>query len=54
MERKRLESVADILMVGNDFQMLLGTSYMISVFVSAGKLDSYHLHLIFDIVSFVG
>ncbi|RFU78557.1 hypothetical protein TARUN_3673 [Trichoderma arundinaceum] len=54
IERKRLECVSEILMVGNDIQMVIGTSYMISVFASAGSIDTYHLHLVFDIVSFVG
>ncbi|KAM0261302.1 hypothetical protein ACHAQJ_002333 [Trichoderma viride] len=54
IEQKRLECVSDILMVGNDIQMVIGTSYMISVFSSAATIDTYHLHLVFDIVSFVG
>ncbi|PTB62428.1 hypothetical protein BBK36DRAFT_1163109 [Trichoderma citrinoviride] len=54
IEQKRLECVSDILMVGNDIQMVIGTSYMISVFSSAGTISTYHLHLAFDIVSFVG
>lgn len=41
-------------MIGNDIQMLLGISYMLSVLTSAGSIDTYHLHLVFDIVSFVG
>ncbi|KAK5995734.1 hypothetical protein PT974_04152 [Cladobotryum mycophilum] len=47
--RKRLECVLDILMVGNDIQMLLGSSYMITVFASGDTIDLYHLHLVFDI-----
>ncbi|KAL7813140.1 hypothetical protein V8C44DRAFT_53542 [Trichoderma aethiopicum] len=54
IEQKRLECVSDILMVGNDIQMVVGTSYMISVFSSASTVSTYHLHLAFDIVSFVG
>ncbi|GJN82563.1 hypothetical protein PLIIFM63780_006103 [Purpureocillium lilacinum] len=54
IERKRLESVSEILMVGNDIQMLLGISYMINTFAYGDTLDTYHLHLVFDIVSFVG
>ncbi|KAL7951229.1 hypothetical protein V8C42DRAFT_356612 [Trichoderma barbatum] len=54
IEQKRLECVSDILMVGNDIQLIIGTSYMISVFSAAGSIDTYHLHLVFDIVSFVG
>ncbi|UKZ49599.1 hypothetical protein TrVGV298_003846 [Trichoderma virens] len=54
IEQKRLECVSDILLVGNDIQMILGASYMISVFSVASSIDTYHLHLVFDIVSFVG
>ncbi|KAL6898808.1 hypothetical protein GGI43DRAFT_427936 [Trichoderma evansii] len=54
IEQKRLECVSDILMVGNDIQLVIGTSYMISTFSNGGGLDTYHLHLVFDIVSFVG
>ncbi|TFB07627.1 hypothetical protein CCMA1212_000083 [Trichoderma ghanense] len=54
IEQKRLECVSDILMVGNDIQMVIGNSYMISVFSSARTVSTYHLHLAFDIVSFVG
>jgi hypothetical protein len=54
IEQKRLECVSDILMVGNDIQMVVGTSYMISAFANIDTMDTYHLHLVFDIVSFVG
>ncbi|KAK1248176.1 hypothetical protein MKX08_006396 [Trichoderma sp. CBMAI-0020] len=54
IEQKRLECVSDILMVGNDIQMVVGTSYMVSAFANIGTMDVYHLHLVFDIVSFVG
>ncbi|KAL7923221.1 hypothetical protein ACQKWADRAFT_326142 [Trichoderma austrokoningii] len=54
IEQKRLECVSDILMVGNDIQMVVGTSYMVSAFANIGRMDAYHLHLVFDIVSFVG
>ncbi|KAH0493250.1 hypothetical protein TgHK011_008164 [Trichoderma gracile] len=54
IEQKRLECVSDILMVGNDIQVVIGTSYMISVFSSVSTVSTYHLHLAFDIVSFVG
>ncbi|KAJ6440915.1 Autophagy-like protein 18 [Purpureocillium lavendulum] len=54
IERKRLQAVSDILMVGNDIQMVLGISYMINAFAYGNRLDLYHLHLVFDIVSFVG
>lgn len=53
-DRKRLEIVSEILMVGNDIQVLLGISYMVTVFSSVASMDTYHLHLVYDIVSFVG
>ncbi|KAJ5110095.1 hypothetical protein N7532_002740 [Penicillium argentinense] len=54
IERKRLEFVSNILMIGCDFQSTLGIAYMITVFSQASIMDTYHLHLVFDIVSFVG
>lgn len=54
MERKRLDIVSDILMIGNDIQMTLGASYMITVFCLWHRIDLYHLHLAYDVVSFVG
>lgn len=54
VERRRLWLISDILMVGNDIQMLLGISYMVTIFARIYKMDTYHLHLAFDIVSFVG
>lgn len=53
-DRKRLEIVSEILMVGNDIQVLLGISYMVTAFSSVASMDTYHLHLVYDIVSFVG
>lgn len=53
-DRKRLEIVSEILMVGNHIQVLLGISYMVTVFSSVASMDTYHLHLVYDIVSFVG
>jgi hypothetical protein len=41
-------------MVGNDIQIVIGTAYMVSTFSDIGSIDTYHLHLVFDIVSFVG
>ncbi|KAK2612094.1 hypothetical protein QQS21_001824 [Conoideocrella luteorostrata] len=54
VERKRLGFASSMLMIGNDIQMVLGISYMTTAFASAATLDLYHLHLVFDIVSFVG
>ncbi|KAH8205600.1 hypothetical protein TruAng_000306 [Truncatella angustata] len=59
-EKKRLKLVSDILMVGNDVQMLTGIALLITAFSQYGmagdedRIDLYHLHLIFDTVSFVG
>lgn len=41
-------------MIGNDIQLALGISYMITAFTQTTTIDLYHLHLIFDIVCFVG
>ncbi|KAK1760292.1 hypothetical protein QBC47DRAFT_408375 [Echria macrotheca] len=54
VEVKRLESILDILMVGNDIQLLTGIALMISAFAIVEEIDLYHLHLIYDTVSFVG
>lgn len=74
-EKKRLELVSDMLMVGNDIQMLtgintsltsasswcrpvsyarLGISLIITCFAVRQTIDLYHLHLVYDVVSFVG
>ncbi|KAH8703895.1 hypothetical protein BGW36DRAFT_289063 [Talaromyces proteolyticus] len=54
IERKRLDFVSSILMIGSDIQLTLGIAYMITVFSQVQLIDTYHLHLVFDIVSFVG
>jgi hypothetical protein len=54
IELKRLHFVSTILMIGSDIQSTLGIAYMITVFAQAEITDTYHLHLVFDIVSFVG
>lgn len=54
VEKKRLQFVSDMLMIGNDIQVSLGVSYMVTVFVSWDDMDLYHLHLAYDVVSFVG
>lgn len=54
VQQKRLTFVCDILMIGNDIQMALGISYMITVFTQARTIDLYHLRFVFDVVSFVG
>lgn len=53
-QRKRLETVSDMLMVGNDSQMLLGIAYMITIWTKQDKIGVYHLRVAFDTVSFVG
>ncbi|KJK68049.1 hypothetical protein P875_00108697 [Aspergillus parasiticus SU-1] len=54
IERKRLDFVSNILMIGSDIQSTLGISYMVTTFSQSSIMDLYHLHLVFDIVSFVG
>ena len=54
IECKRLENISEILMIGNDMQMTLGLSYLVTVYASRKEMDLYHLHLVFDIVAFVG
>lgn len=54
IESKRLEMVQDILMIGNDIQVMTGIALMITVFSSFNQMDAYHFRLIYDIVSLVG
>ncbi|KAL4890493.1 hypothetical protein BDV59DRAFT_204446 [Aspergillus ambiguus] len=54
VERKRMDFVSNILMVGSDFQSTLGIAYLVTVFSQVSIMDTYHLHLVFDIASFVG
>lgn len=54
IEHKRLDFVSNILMIGSDIQTTLGIAYMVTVFSQAQIMDTYHLHVVFDIVSFVG
>ncbi|OGE57789.1 hypothetical protein PENARI_c001G06330 [Penicillium arizonense] len=54
VERKRLDFVSKILMVGSDFQSTLGIAYLVTTFAQVSIMDTYHLHLVFDIASFVG
>jgi hypothetical protein len=53
-QRKRMETISKMLMVGNDSQMLLGIAYMITIWTKQDKIGVYHLRLAFDTVSFVG
>ncbi|KAI1457642.1 hypothetical protein F4805DRAFT_474941 [Annulohypoxylon moriforme] len=53
-EKKRLGFVSEILMVGNDLQMITGIALIITAISNAEEIDLYHLHLVFDTVSFVG
>jgi hypothetical protein len=53
-QRKKLEIFSEMLMVGNDIQMLLGIGYMITIWAKQNKIGVYHLRLAFDTVSFVG
>lgn len=52
--KKRLEIFSNMLQVGNDFQMLLGIGYMITIWAKQDMIGVYHLRLAFDTVSFVG
>ncbi|CAG7916562.1 unnamed protein product [Penicillium olsonii] len=57
VERKRMDFVSKILMVGSDFQSTLGIAYIITAFSQVRGvtiMDTYHLHLVYDISSFVG
>ncbi|EFX03596.1 hypothetical protein CMQ_524 [Grosmannia clavigera kw1407] len=54
VEKKRLEMVEEILMIGNDMQMAIGIALMITTFTVVKTIDIYHLRLIYDTVSFVG
>ncbi|EPE10889.1 hypothetical protein F503_05984 [Ophiostoma piceae UAMH 11346] len=54
IEMRRLEMVRDILMIGNDIQLMTGVALMITGFASYKSIDLYHLRLIYDTVSFVG
>jgi len=54
-EKKRLTLVSELLMVGNDIQMLTGAALIITAFASWNDgISLYHLHLIYDTASFVG
>lgn len=54
VERKRLNFVSSILMTGSDIQLTLGIAYIITTLSQVQIMDLYHLHMVFDIVSFVG
>jgi hypothetical protein len=41
VERKRMEFVMNILMVGSDFQSTLGIAYMITTFAQVRVLDLF-------------
>ncbi|KAI1374998.1 hypothetical protein F4677DRAFT_424271 [Hypoxylon crocopeplum] len=53
-EKKRLGFVSEILMVGNDLQMVTGVALIITALTAGDDIDLYHLHLVYDTVSFVG
>ncbi|KAI1340346.1 hypothetical protein F5Y15DRAFT_415234 [Xylariaceae sp. FL0016] len=53
-EKKRLEIVSSMLMVGNDIQMITGNALIITALSELPIIDIYHLRLVFDTVSFVG
>jgi hypothetical protein len=51
---RRLELVCDIVMVGNNIQLLTGIALMLTIFTRASSLGLYHLRLMFETTSFVG
>ncbi|KAI1476029.1 hypothetical protein K445DRAFT_313097 [Daldinia sp. EC12] len=53
-EKKRLGFVSEILMVGNDLQMITGIALIGTALAHGKEIDLYHLHLVYDTVSFVG
>ncbi|KAI1143796.1 hypothetical protein F5Y05DRAFT_6593 [Hypoxylon sp. FL0543] len=53
-EKKRLGFLSEILMVGNDIQMITGVALLITALSNGKEIDLYHLHLVYDTVSFVG
>ncbi|KAJ0420807.1 hypothetical protein BJY00DRAFT_312733 [Aspergillus carlsbadensis] len=53
IERKRLDFVSSILTIGCDIQLTLGIAYLITTFSQVQIMDTYHLHMVFDIASFV-
>ncbi|KAH8681589.1 hypothetical protein BX600DRAFT_26849 [Xylariales sp. PMI_506] len=58
-DQERLRLIADLLMVGSDIQMLTGISLFFTIFSLYNSsnpdtnIDLYHLHLVYDTVSFV-
>ncbi|KAI0834777.1 hypothetical protein F5Y06DRAFT_277850 [Hypoxylon sp. FL0890] len=53
-DKKRLGFVSEILMIGNDLQMITGVALIITALSNVKEIDLYHLHLVYDTVSFVG
>ncbi|XXH05006.1 Zinc transporter [Hypoxylon texense] len=53
-EKKRLGFVNEILMVGNDLQMITGVALIITTLADWQNIDLYHLRLVYETVSFVG
>ncbi|KAI1777605.1 hypothetical protein F4818DRAFT_407237 [Hypoxylon cercidicola] len=53
-ELKRLGFVSEILMVGNDLQMITGIALVITGLTDWKAIDLYHLRLVYETVSFVG
>ena len=54
IEKKRLTLISDVLLVGNDIQMLTGVALLVTAFCYWQEISLYHLHLIYDLASFVG
>ncbi|KAI1769026.1 hypothetical protein GGR53DRAFT_461814 [Hypoxylon sp. FL1150] len=53
-EKKRLGFVSEILMVGNDLQMITGVALVVTALADWDGIDLYHLRLVYETVSFVG
>ncbi|KAK2072954.1 hypothetical protein P8C59_007271 [Phyllachora maydis] len=51
---QRLDVVSEMLMIGNDIQVLLGSAYMLTAWTHRRHVGLYHLRLAFEAVSMVG
>jgi hypothetical protein len=54
LAEKRLDVFSEMLMIGNDIQILLGIAYMITVWTHRATVGLYHLRLAYEAVSLVG
>ena len=49
---KQQEIIKSILLVGSDFQSVLGIALVISGLIQSTVLDLYHFHILYDLVNF--